>query len=274
MITRLQKLLWKNLPWIFILLGVTFILIGLIPNENLDDLPLIGKIDIIKLPDAFKSIGTAILGGGIFAAVLKSFQFIGIFQQELAKVVYSREYLEKQSKIYLEETWTRVSQAMFTNKFPAINHPIESSILKTYFPSDHNYYYRDIHHEYKDFILEEIDNKTYITYTHDLEGKIIPLEKKGEFLWSVEYSAIVDEHSFRNIELLKISHNNQLFKDLKEDMEEQLKRKEKEYTSDIYEVKLKHQTNIVSRKKKNGDFALIYHLMSYFYSRRLRLRIE
>lgn len=142
--------LFSNLPWIFVLLGFVFMLVGHILSGHgfVNEAGTLLPQAIARLPTAFKSIGATILGGGIFAAVLKSFQFTGIFREELAKVMFSRDYLEMQGKSYLEATWTRVSQAMFTHKFPGINRLIESSILRTYFPNDHNYYYEGIVHKY------------------------------------------------------------------------------------------------------------------------------
>lgn len=174
------------------------------------------------LPAAFNNIGTTILGGGIFTAVLKSFQFTGVFREELAKVMFSREYLETQNKSYIEQIWVRVSQVMFTHKFPEISQLIESSILRTYFPVDHNYSYEGIVHRYSNFEVEELGGFPYITYDHEMTGKIVPLEKKGEFVWTVYYAAKDDEYSYRKVTALTISRGDILVKSLQREMQQSI----------------------------------------------------
>jgi len=206
------------------LLGFVFMLVGHMlsghgfANESRTLLPQA----VARLPSAFNSIGTTILGGGIFTAVLKSFQFTGIFREELAKVMFSREYLETQSKSHIEGIWMRVSQVMFTHKFPSISQLIESSILRTYFPVDHNYSYEGIVHRYSNFEVEEVEGKIYVVYDHEMTGRIVPLEKNGEFLWTVYYAAQEDEHSYRKVTALTICRGNILIKDLQREMQQSI----------------------------------------------------
>src|SRR5438034_3270168 len=51
-----------------------------------------GFIDKIVLPIC-QVFGTAILAGGFLAFFLKSFQFIGLFRDEISRVVFGQEFL-------------------------------------------------------------------------------------------------------------------------------------------------------------------------------------
>jgi vacuolar-type H+-ATPase subunit I/STV1 len=69
----------ENLPWIFIIIGIASLLLGFIdfgPGRFLS-----------TLPNILKTIGSTILGSGIFASVLKSFQFTGVFKKAVAQVI-------------------------------------------------------------------------------------------------------------------------------------------------------------------------------------------
>lgn len=125
--------LFKNLVWILTIVGISLFLIGHFNSDTSDSALSFADRFYKFLPSALKGVGVAVLSSGIFAAVLKSIQFSGIFQEELAKVIYSRNYLEKQDRKFLEDIWKLTSKVLYTQKFPRINEKIENHSFKTLF---------------------------------------------------------------------------------------------------------------------------------------------
>jgi len=52
-----------------------------------------------KFNELLKSFGSAILVAGVFAVLLKSFQFLGVFSEELNKILYDRDDLLAQKRL-------------------------------------------------------------------------------------------------------------------------------------------------------------------------------
>ena len=142
----------------------------------------------------------------IFAAVLKSFQFTGVFQEALARVIYSPDYLQHQDRAKLEDTWRLVSKALYTRKFPGINKKIEDVILTTFFPAGQSYYYQEFRLFYTDIdIIKDLYNSyCYVQYTHRVNAKIIPTDKIGEFSWVNSYEIESDPNSYRTVERFEV----------------------------------------------------------------------
>ncbi|MEJ0057074.1 MAG: hypothetical protein WDN75_16310 [Bacteroidota bacterium] len=206
----------EKLPWIFIILGVTALLIG---YDKQGDQSATESLN--NLPQALKTIGTTILGAGIFTAILKSFQFTGIFKKAVAQVIYSSEYLAKQDRNYLEDTWKQVSQALFTSKFPKIKDDIESAVINTYLPRDHNYYYQSFSVTYTDLKLtQEEDGKYFVSYEQHIKAEIVPLEKSGDFVWRTTYEG---NDAKRTITFLSITRDGEKPVNIMHEMEAVLK---------------------------------------------------
>jgi hypothetical protein len=89
------------------------------------------------------SIGKSILGSGVFLLVLKSIQFLGVFKEEIRKIVYSEELLKKRSDI--QEIWKKVTRAVYETAFPAISNKLEDLIQLKILPKKLNYYHKDVH---------------------------------------------------------------------------------------------------------------------------------
>lgn len=81
---------WKALPWIFfgagfVVLAVAYLLLDPVEHSALRGLSI--------------TLGTTMLSAGVFAAVLKSFQYIRIFQDELLKSFQTPEFTQALSAV-------------------------------------------------------------------------------------------------------------------------------------------------------------------------------
>jgi len=93
-------------------------------------------------------IATAMLSGGIFAAVLKSLQFNKVFQEALEDIVYSKKFLSTNSD--KKKKWDSVSHAMAeSNVEKTLCERILSTIFNNYFPYGADYYYTKLNQNIK-----------------------------------------------------------------------------------------------------------------------------
>lgn len=88
------------------------------------------------------TIGSAVLSGGIFASVLKSFQFLGIFQEAMENIVFSNQrWLGSLSDARLRTLWSDATQAIVTKGFPRLSASLGKEVLDEVIPKLGDYYY-------------------------------------------------------------------------------------------------------------------------------------
>lgn len=143
--------------------------------------------------------GLTIIGSGIFLAVLKWFQFMGFFKEELHSIIDNSEFDEKiEAVIYkvvygdnflnkrndLESLWKRVNRALFKNQFSdELAERIEQKMQDVFF---HN---SNLSHYYKNFIQTlkiDLDSDDFLTLNITVEAKIIR-QSEEKFNYEVYY---------------------------------------------------------------------------------------
>jgi hypothetical protein len=116
------------LPWLTIIVGVVLLTYGHFADFS-----------SAELQKYTTDIGKTILAGGFFAVLLKTYQFMGVFKDELSKIVWETKYLANRHDLH--SVWEDVSKLLFRNKFPGINHEITRDVKNLYFPTEHIGYY-------------------------------------------------------------------------------------------------------------------------------------
>lgn len=167
---KIQSKIYKNLFWILSILGI-FIL-------------YLSSIDIFTnyFQDLLEKIGLAVLSSGVFASVLKSIQFSGIFRNEIEKVVMGTKFLEKRNDLPI--LWKKISRIVYNKKFPAISNELENIVLNTYFPTNHKFYYENFIYTLN---IEELSDDNVIKFTQVVKYTVvlakdeISAELKGHF---------------------------------------------------------------------------------------------
>jgi hypothetical protein len=154
---------WKHaIPYLVLLFGIlsfTYSIFGTFGN--------------LAWKEFWGGLGKTFIAGGIFALLLKTIQFWGIFKEELLKIIYETKYLENRND--LPEIWERVSKVMFKNKFPTISKVITNDVRNIYFPGEHVLYYDN----YKQTLeIELIDpEKSIIKVTQHSEYQVHPNDR-------------------------------------------------------------------------------------------------
>lgn len=130
-----SELIWKpiksHVAFSMMILGGVFIVLGVLVVNSFDAL---SKILLHS--------GSAILGGGVFAVILKSAQFTEIFQKHIATVFYDPASLDKHAAI---DRWETMTDSLLKEVIPE-NYAIASRILKEHFlDSDLHYHFEEFH---------------------------------------------------------------------------------------------------------------------------------
>ena len=166
---KLRIKIYKNLFWILLLIGVFIIYMSTWGFFN------------TYFKYILEKIGLAVLSSGVFAAVLKSLQFTGIFKKEIEKIVLGTKFIENRND--LPKLWRKVSRSVYNKKFPKISKELENIVLKNYFPTDHAYYYTDFRYTLD---IEELTEDNIIKFTQNVSFEVV--------LSKDETQAIIDGH--------------------------------------------------------------------------------
>jgi hypothetical protein len=152
--------LLRNIAWISLISGLLLIW----SSQSL--------ITDVKISDIVEKIGLTILTSGVFAAILKSFQFIGVFKKEIESIVLDDKFIEKRND--LPELWKKVSASVYKQKFSAISNELQNIILRKYFPTDHVYYYESV---IITINVEELTDEHIIKFTQHYQIKGVKAEE-------------------------------------------------------------------------------------------------
>ncbi len=106
--------------------------------------------------DTLINIASAILGGGVFAAIIKSSQFSEIFMNNLSDVVYSP------SKAFSDEEvlrrWTLLTEALLKPTLPSNYTVVANEIKKQFFEGELKYHFEGLERRYDIKISDDGDS--------------------------------------------------------------------------------------------------------------------
>ncbi|MFA6058952.1 MAG: hypothetical protein WC756_12190 [Taibaiella sp.] len=167
---RIVKQFTSSQALIFIIVGLAVLFIAEFTVDN------------EKIREICVKIGLTMFGSGIFAVILKSMQFMGVFKDELQKIIYEDKYLSNRKDLH--EFWEQVSKVLFKNKFPRISKDIMADVKKIYFPTDHVLYYdnytQDLEIEIIDAdedIIKVVQHSTYTVFPTDINVPVDHITK-------------------------------------------------------------------------------------------------
>ena len=181
----------RYVPFFMLLIGGYLLLLG--SDNNVSDY------------DSFYiATGQAVLAGGVFAVILKSFQYIGVFKEELEKIIYTEEFLTVRND--LEQLWKKVSTAIYQKKFPKLSKHLHGTIMKEYLPTNQDYYYDDYRYSGKvDWFDAE---KTTLELVEQVKVNIVPASPDTTIVYEFIHTAIKGEgasETMLELEKLKIN---------------------------------------------------------------------
>ncbi len=184
---KIQRWSFANMVWILLIISLLLMLVI-----------YLDWVKDAKLLDLLEKISLAILSSGIFAAVLKSIQFTGLFKEEIEKVILGTDFVKNRRD--LPQLWKTISKTIYKRKFPNISEDLENLILDTYFPTNEDYYYEDY---IVTINIEEINNDFEIIYTQTCKYKVVLDKDVDEIELSLETAISQEEDSSEIINKLE-----------------------------------------------------------------------
>lgn len=226
----LKNKILKYFVWILIITGVSIIYASSFKEE-------IGEY----LSDILEKIGLSVLSSGVFAAVLKSMQFQGVFREELEKIVLGTKFLDKRTD--LNKLWKKVSKSVYSKKFPEISNELNNLILETYLPTKHQYYYEDFRCTIK---INELSEEGIMKYVQSYS--FIVCLAKGEDKADLENTLTLDKISGHESYVNERTH-------YKIDGVDKLNEAKKESFETESEKKTKYKYTVHHKKKFHVDIS-------------------
>jgi hypothetical protein len=127
------------------------------------------------LKGTFKLVGGALIGSGVFTAIIKSNSYTNIFSNIIGEIIWSQKFIERRSDKM--KIWSMVSKIIYEAKFPRISDAIEEIITSEYLPIDKNYYLDDY-----EFTVNITDhNQDFWNQNETISFTIIPKSNDFEF---------------------------------------------------------------------------------------------
>lgn len=179
---KTRNWIFEKLTWILIVLSLVLFLLS---NSNFVD---------EKVSSLLEKAGLTVLSSGIFAAVLKSLQFTGIFKDEISKVMIGTDFIKNRND--LPQLWKDISKTIYKSKFPHISDFLEDRILNDYFPTNAQFYYEDYSVSIN---IHEINENFDIAYTQTCEYRVILDNNVEEVQLSLESQISDDDDSTTSI---------------------------------------------------------------------------
>lgn len=194
--TTVKKILIDSLPWILVGVGLAFIIIGFIFEDS------------IKVYKFLTTTGSAILSSGVFAVILKTFQFVGVFKDELSKVITGNEYINRLSTESKTKLWKELAKSIHKDSFPKLSDDLHEKILNNYFPTDKQYYYRKYVMKCEAKLIDK-ENKIVET-TESTYLTIVPKSKDELIEIPFVFRTTIDENDEKTtVDLIKLERDEE-----------------------------------------------------------------
>ncbi|HBM63249.1 MAG TPA: hypothetical protein DD418_05195 [Pseudomonas sp.] len=142
----------QHITFVLLLVGALLILFGTTHAGFIDGLPLIPK----GTGEIVQKVGSAILGAGVFAVIMKSAQFTEYFQKSIHEVFYSPD--STSSLEVIKHKWEILTRSLLKNTLPESYQDASSVIMKRFFNDELQFHFEDFSVSY-DFTLKD-DGKT------------------------------------------------------------------------------------------------------------------
>ncbi|MEF1254370.1 hypothetical protein [Vibrio sp. M260112] len=119
--------------------------------------------------EAVLKVGSAILGAGVFAAIMKSSQFTQVFQKHIYDVFYEPSNIE--NGIPVIQKWKVISNALISKILPSNHEEVVEKIEQQFFSKSMDYHIEDFVSKYK---LVVTDNTLSVFCTSNYKVVVSP----------------------------------------------------------------------------------------------------
>ncbi len=166
----------------------------------------IWDLPYVWLYDFAKTGGSIFMSSAVFMGIVKSYQFTGIFKEELRKVIFAEDHLSKRND--LDDIWENLTLQLCNQKFKKISNKLQKIVKQYYLPIEDDYYYKNTklvveieHNEDKAGYINVVEEYTTIINIEDSE--------KIDFKFTSSIPFPKDNSSFTSFELVEFTLNEQ-----------------------------------------------------------------
>ncbi len=164
----------------------------------------IWDLTYIWLYDFAKTGGSIFMSSAVFMGIVKSYQFTGIFKDELRKVVFAEDHLSKRNDI--DNIWENITLQLCNQKFKKISNKLQKIVKQYYLPIEDDYYYKNTK------LVVEIehneDNAGYINVVEEYTTTInIEDSEKIDFHFTSSIPFPEDENTITYFKLAEFTLN-------------------------------------------------------------------
>lgn len=180
-----QKWIYANMVWLLIVFSALLFILSRI------------NVFVADANDLLEKASFTILSSGVFAAVLKSLQFTGIFKNVIEEIMLGTDFIENRSESNQQGLWKATSKAIYKKKFPELSNLIEDRILESYLPTQQDFYYRDY---ITTINISEITDDFEVCYIQTTKFDVVLDENlnEAELISSLVINEIEEEEGFIN----------------------------------------------------------------------------
>lgn len=143
----------NNLASVFFWGGILAVITGALFGDSIDGVLPIGS------GEALLKVGSAILGAGVFAIIMKSAQFIEIFQKHIFDVFFRPETAVSDDA--LKDKWRDITNAMLKELLPQTHLDASKKIEQQFFNSELEYHFEEYYSSYR-ITVDKATNRAII----------------------------------------------------------------------------------------------------------------
>lgn len=148
----------QHITLLLLISGSLLILFGTTHGATIDNWPVFPK----GSGEIIQKIGSAILGAGVFAVIMKSVQFTEYFQNSIHEVFYRPE--TSASIETIKHKWETLTRSLLKGTLPASYEHASSVIMKRFFDDELEFHFEDFNVTYE-FVLTPNGKIVKVTHT-------------------------------------------------------------------------------------------------------------
>lgn len=155
----------NNFTLALVILGIAIIVTGM----HFDSEPKLGLMK--SFTNSISKVGVAILGAGVFAVILKSAQFIDVFQKHILDVFYKPVKIASVSDLRIK--WLTLTDVILKNTLPASHCEASQKIMGQFIDEELEYHFEKYLVTYDIDVIKPTSKSPKLKIKHSISTEIV-----------------------------------------------------------------------------------------------------
>lgn len=168
----------RAIPWLVLIIGVVAYVLAFTTYYR----------DVFY-KEIFMTVGNVLVVSVLFGFLSNVTQLLGIFKEELQKIIYGKEFLSQRNDLL--PLWETVSKELFKNKFPKISERLLKTVAR-YLPKDEVSFYDDY---YINYTIDWVDEENGIISVREATTFELLADSPNKFTYTLKTWDRVSENS-------------------------------------------------------------------------------